>query len=199
MTAQRRVVITGCGVVSSLANDLDGTWAGLLAGASGVGAVQNFDASRMAVSWSADVKDFDARDYLRKRKAVKLMDRKIRLAIGAAAQAGADASLENAEIDATRFGSYLGTGLAALGVDEIGEALHRGGVTEAADVAGFGRATMDYLNPLYLLLRLPNMVASHVTVFLNAQGPSNTTTCDSAAGLQAIGEASRWLRHGEVI
>lgn len=193
----RRVVITGRGVVSSLGNSFTDTWRGVLAGESGVGIIEQFDASGFPVNWAAEVKNFDARDYARKRKAIKLMDRKIQLAIAAAAQAGDDAGLGEANLDSTRFGSYLGTGLAAVAIDELGEALARDKVDDPADVAGFGTASLDGVSPLYLLLRLPNMVASHVSVHWDAQGPSNTITSDSAAGLQAVGEAFRWLAHGE--
>ncbi|MBI2821835.1 MAG: hypothetical protein HYX74_06380, partial [Acidobacteria bacterium] len=73
----------------------------------------------------------------------------------------------------------------------------RQGVTSAGDVRGFEQSCISYLNPLYVLPRLPNMSAAHIAQQLNVQGPNNTSVFDSAAALQAIGEGARWIQRGD--
>src|SRR5262245_43814803 len=159
-----------------------------------------------------DVKSVVPKSY---RKATKVMARDIELAVGAAAAAVADAKLitkavnpeKTPTIPAARFGCHIGAGLIAADVDELTGALVTSRVTEPAlvgagaptetqhsapstqplDLSHWGHTGMQNLTPLWLLKYLPNMLACHVTIIHDCQGPSNTITCAEASAALSIG------------
>jgi 3-oxoacyl-[acyl-carrier-protein] synthase II len=170
-----------------------------------------------------DVKSVVPKSY---RKATKVMARDIELAVGAAAAAVADAKLVtkavNPEATPTippaRFGCHIGAGLIAADVDELTAALVTSRVPELVtvgeahdgpsgsgrpvsqaspiDLAHWGSAGMTNLTPLWLLKYLPNMLACHVTIIHDCQGPSNTLTCGEASAALSVGESMRVIERG---
>jgi len=205
----RDVVITGLGAITGFGVGADAMWQGLLEGRSALAPIGAFDASGFPCSIASEVPDFSARAYVPKsyRKAVKVMARDIQIAVAAARLAVEDAGLITRDLagddDATtytpdRVGCQIGAGLIACEIDELARAL----VSSLDDNGEFdfrawGDGGMDNLPPLWLLKYLPNMLACHVTIIHDAQGPSNTITCAEASGLLSVGESMRVIARGD--
>lgn len=207
----RRVVITGIGVISPLGVGTSAFWSQLLAGASGVRRVSQFDPSGFACQIAGEVPAYKVGDYVPKayRKATKVMARDIELAVVAADVAFKDAGLEtkaysdaaatggSPQIVAERFGCNIGAGLISADLNELTTALaaakNEGG---SFDLKLWGNQGMSQLTPLWLLKYLPNMLACHVTIVHGLKGPSNTITCGDASSHLAIGEAFRTIQRG---
>ncbi len=203
----REVLITGVGPVSGLGLGMEATWARLTAGESAIGPIQAFDASGFDCRIAAEVADLKVRDFVPKsyRKATKVMARDIELAVAAADLAARDAGLvthgNDADSEPTyappRIGAHIGAGLIACDLDELTSAL-----AEATDEQGkfdmhrWGNEGITHLTPLWLLKYLPNMLACHVTIIHDAQGPSNTITCNEASGVLSLGESVRVIQRG---
>lgn len=202
---QRRVAITGLGVVSPFGVGMAPLWEGLCSGASAVARVTRFDPSGFDCRLGGEVKDFSAKDHVPKhyRKAVKVMSRDIELAVGAAKAAVEDAGLmtraalgEDGQGVTTypseRVGCHVGAGLVAAEIDELTSALATStGPDGEFSQRVWGESGINNLQPLWMLKYLPNMLACHVTIIHGAEGPSNTITCAEASGLLSIGESCR--------
>ncbi len=182
MAPATRVVITGLGVVSPLGNDIDTFWRRLVAGESGVGPITRFDSSGYKVHIAAEVKGFDAEDFIDKRK-VRRLDLFSRYAVAAAKLAAADAEFDPRP-EADRVGAVIGSGVGGL------QTLH----TEIDKLLTKGP---DRVNPLLVPMMIPNMGAAHVSLELGAKGPLSATVTACAAGSDAIGYAARIIRHGD--
>ncbi len=205
----KRVVITGLGPISGLGIGIDQTWPQVVAGQSAVAPLRGFDASGFGCPIGSEVEPFKVRDYVPKsyRKATKVMARDIELAVVAADLAAHDAGLvtrsqaNGSEVELTyappRMGAHIGAGLIAAELNELTAAL-----SQATDEQGqfdyhrWGQEGLGHLTPLWLLKYLPNMLACHVTIIHDAQGPSNTITCGEASALLSIGESLRVIQRG---
>jgi 3-oxoacyl-[acyl-carrier-protein] synthase II len=192
----RRVVVTGLGVVAPNGIGKEAFWSACLNGRSGVGPIRSFDASGHPVKIAAEVHDFDVKPFLptAQRKSLKIMGRAMRFAVGAAGLAVQDSGLSAAWPVPERVGVVMGTGLVPVDLPEIAPAL-----VEACTPQGqlqtpiLGQRGGSALFPLWILKYLPNMVAAHISMALNAQGPNSTITTACSAGTQAIGEAFRLI------
>ncbi|MCD6304079.1 MAG: beta-ketoacyl-[acyl-carrier-protein] synthase family protein, partial [Planctomycetes bacterium] len=203
---ERRVAITGLGVITPAGIGLDALWAALLERRGSIRPIEGFDVTGFPCRIGGRVEGFSARKFVPKnyRKSVKVMARDIELAVGAADLAFRDAGIVTRGIDAgkpdlpaDRIGCNIGAGLICADMDELGAAL-----VTALDEDGkfsmqrWGAGGMDNLTPLWLLKYLPNMLACHVTIIHGAMGASNTITCGDASGHLAIGEAGRLIARG---
>jgi 3-oxoacyl-[acyl-carrier-protein] synthase II len=182
MKAPTRVVVTGLGVVSPLGNDIDTFWRRLVAGESGVGPITRFDTTDYKVHIAAEVKDFDAEDFIDKRK-VRRLDLFSRYAVAAAKLAAADAEFDPRP-ESDRVGAVVGSGVGGL------QTLH----TEIDKLLTQGP---NRVNPLLVPMMIPNMGAAHVSLELGTKGPLSATCTACAAGSDAIGFAARIIRHGD--
>jgi 3-oxoacyl-[acyl-carrier-protein] synthase II len=205
----RRVVITGLGPITAFGPGLDPLWRAMVEGRSAIRRIERFDpcgfACKVAAELDADV--FSVRKVVPKsyRKGMKVMCRDIELAVGAAAAAIEDAGMittagqPDAEptIPPSRMGCHIGAGLICADVDELSAALWTSrNDTGAFDLQHWGQEGMENLTPLWLLKYLPNMLACHVTIIHDCQGPSNTITCCEASSGLSIGESVRVLQRG---
>jgi 3-oxoacyl-[acyl-carrier-protein] synthase II len=197
----RRVVITGLGVISPIGLEKAAFWEALCTGRSGVRAITSFDASALPCRIGGEILGFDARSYVDKkeRKSLKVMSRAIQLAVAAAQLAMDDSALDKSQLDPTRFGVEFGAGLIASELDELGMAsqVSATGRIGTVDLEKWGSQGLARMPPLWMLKYLPNMLACHVSILHNAQGPNNTITENDVAGLLALGEASRALLRGQ--
>ncbi|MEI6725253.1 MAG: beta-ketoacyl-ACP synthase II [Actinomycetes bacterium] len=182
MTAPTRVVVTGLGVISPLANDVDTFWRRLVAGDSGVGEITRFDHTDFKVHIAAEVKDFDPEDYIDKRK-VRRLDLFSRYAVAAAKNAAANADFDPS-LEAERCGAVIGSGVGGLQTlqSEIEKLIEKGPART---------------NPLLVPMMIPNMGAAHVSLELGTKGPLSATCTACAAGSDAIAYAARLIRHGD--
>jgi 3-oxoacyl-[acyl-carrier-protein] synthase II len=195
--SSRRVVITGAGVITALGQDPSTYWQALTAGASGVGPIRSLDVSGLAVRIAGEVPGFNPKKVLSKneQKSLKMMARPVHLGVTGAKLAFEDSGVDRAQLDSTRFGIEMGSGLIPTELDDLA-----GAVSASTDAAGtvdlgrWGAIGLREIQPLWMLKYLPNMVACHTSIFLDAQGPNNSVTASDVAGLLALGEAARILR-----
>jgi 3-oxoacyl-[acyl-carrier-protein] synthase II len=197
----RRAVITGIGVVTSVGKDAATFWQSLLAGKSGVRRIRSVDTSKLPVRIAAEIPDFDARDFVEKkeRKGLRVMARTIQLAVAAAGRALEDGKVEKDKLDSTRFGCAFGSGMIATELEDLGDAsvLCGDGRPDVVDMEKWGTIGLETVEPLWMLKYLPNMLACHVSILHNAQGPNNTITENDVASLLAVGEAYRILQRDQ--
>jgi len=192
----RRIVITGMGVISSAGIGKEAFWRGISSGRSGIGRIEAFDVSNCPTQIAGEVRDFSPKEYVKPRKALKVMARDIQMAVAAAAMAVDDSRVKEA-VDPERMGVSLGAGLISSDVGELGMAIaHARDDSGAFYIRKFGAEGMEFLFPLWLLKYLPNMLACHMSIIHDARGPSNTITTACAASSQAIGEACRIIGRG---
>ncbi|MEE2896169.1 MAG: beta-ketoacyl synthase N-terminal-like domain-containing protein [Planctomycetota bacterium] len=204
----RRVVISGLGPVTPAGVGIDALWELACNGGHALSRIQCFDASGFRSRHGGEITRelFNVRDAVPKsyRKATKVMARDIEFAVGGAAAAVADAGLvtratteDEPTIAPDRMGCHIGAGLIAADIDELTMALSRS--TDDAgdfDYATWGREGMGNLTPLWLLKYLPNMLACHVTIIHDCQGPSNTITCAESSATLSVGESLRVIQRG---
>ncbi|HEX8619160.1 MAG TPA: beta-ketoacyl synthase N-terminal-like domain-containing protein, partial [Thermoanaerobaculia bacterium] len=192
--ARRRVVLTGSGAVTPF-GDLQQSVDAVRAGRSALASVRAFDASSFRETRAGECHDFDARPWFRIPKALKLADQRTRLAVAAACRAFADARLD--EELATNAGVLIGSSTHDMQTTDLGRALGPLTDGDVTDIDYFGSRILRKLPPLWLLINLPNMASAHVAIQLAAHGPNSTLTTDWISGLQAIGEAARWIGDNE--
>jgi len=200
-----RVVITGFGQVTPLGLNTGDTWASLCAGRVGIDTITAFDPVGFSCKIAGQVPDYKIRDYVPRshRKATKLMSRDIELAIIAANEAIIHAGLvtkgidpENINVDPERMAINLGAGLISCDLVELAPAVAASVTDGKFDIRKWGTDGLDLVTPLWLLKYLPNMLACHVGIIHDIQGPSNTITCAETAGHLAMAEAAQIIARG---
>jgi len=203
--ADRRVAITGLGVVSAAGIGMGPLWEAMLQGRGATKTISLFDAGRFPCTVAGQLDNFSARSFVPRdyRKAVKVMARDIEIAVAAADLAFRDAGLitrgidpANPRIDSKRLGCNIGAGLICSDLNELGQAVNTAVVNGKFDLKVWGASGMNNLTPLWLLKYLPNMLSCHVTIIHGAEGPSNTITCGDASGHLAVAEATRTIQRG---
>jgi 3-oxoacyl-[acyl-carrier-protein] synthase II len=195
---RRRVVVTGAGVISPLGHSLQATTGAIAAGHSAIAAASLFDARGFQSADAAEIADWDPRPSFRLPKALKLADRPARFAVASAQMALDDGRYPRAEDALVQLGVALGSSGSDLQARDLVRALGRPASDwRVDDIAAFGGRILDGLNPLWLLVSLPNMTSAHVAIQLEAHGPNTTIMSDWTAGHQAIGEGALWVDMGE--
>lgn len=203
--APARVVITGLGAVSPLGLSVSEMWEGLGEGRCGIGRIKAFDPTGLPCELAGEVPDYRIQDHVPKkyRKAVKLMCRDIELAVIAAHEAVLSSGLitkgidpDNVNVDPTRMAVNLGAGIISCDMAELGPAAGVSITDGQFDIRKWGRDGLDCVTPLWLLKYLPNMLACHVGIIHDIQGPSNSITCAEASAHLAIGEAAQVIARG---
>jgi 3-oxoacyl-[acyl-carrier-protein] synthase II len=198
VSAARRGVVTGLGVLSSIGSDPDAFWQSLMAGRSGIKRIGLFDPSELPCQVAGEMTDFDAKNFLDKkdRKQLRVMARTIQLAVACAQSAISHSKVDKKALDLTRFGVIFGAGMVAMELPETADAAALCKLPERGkiDLKLWGTKGLEVIQPLWMLRYLPNMLACQVSILHDAQGPNNTITQDDVAGLLALGEAMRIMR-----
>ncbi len=204
---ERRVVITGIGLISALGSGKDEHSQALFDGAVGIDRIKAFDPSGFAshVGGEAPVVKMNKLVPKAQRKSVKLMSRDIELAVIAADHAMRDAGLNTRannpdgpiDIDPTRSGINIGAGAICCDIAELAAAAENAKDKGVFSLKKWGNEGMECLTPLWLLKYLPNMLSCHISIIYDLQGPSNSITCAEASGLLAINEARNHIAHGK--
>jgi len=197
MDANDQVVITGLGVVSPIGIGCQAFRQSLLEGRSGVRTIPLPGGFHIPSSIGGDVPDFDVKDRIRPRKALKVMSRDIQMAFAAADLAVQEACVLRSGIEPGRLGIVFGTDLIPCELDEIAPAVRGCLVDGEFDFRRWGRRAMSDLYPLWLLKYLPNMPACHIGIAFDARGPNNTLTLGEVSGLCAIAEGIRVIQRGQ--
>ncbi|MFO0972797.1 MAG: beta-ketoacyl-ACP synthase II [Phycisphaerae bacterium] len=182
--AQRRVVITGMGLVSPLGNSVDGFWERLLAAESGIAPIALFDATRFSVRFGGECREFDPEKYIEKRN-VKRLDRFAQFAVAAAADAAKDSGFDFANApDPTRIGVITGSGIG--GLLEL-EQQHERMMEKGPDrVSAF---TIPKL--------MVNAGSGNISIALGARGPNTAVATACASATNAMGDALRSVQRNE--
>ena len=179
----RRVVVTGVGLVTPLGTGVDKTWEGICSGRSGVDLITRFDTSDYDVKIAAEVKDFDPEVFMEK-KVAKNLELFVQYAVAAAGMALQDANFTVTEENATRVGSITGTGLGGLPTIEK--------YHQVCQEKGPRRIT-----PFFIPMVIPNMGAGQISIIYKTKGPNLATCTACAAGTHAVGEAFRSVARGD--
>ncbi len=180
---ERRVVITGLGVISPVGNDKNEFWNNLLAGKSGIGLIDRFDVSQFPTRIAAQVQNFDVQKYI-PRKDARRMDLFVQYACAAAKQAVEDAALDFTAVDRQRVGVWIGSGIG--GIDTL-EQQHN--MLLKRGVSG--------VNPFFIPMMIANMASGQVSILFGVHGPNGCTVTACASGTNSIGEALGFIRRGE--
>jgi len=180
----RRIVVTGMGTVTPLGNDLPTTWAGILAGRSGVGPITRFDATEYRTKIAAEIKNFDPKSYLSPKDA-RRYDRFVQYAVAAAREAIRDANLTIDKQLGRQTAVVIGSGIGGIGT-----------IAEQNQILldrGPGR-----ISPFCIPTILPETAASMVAIEFGITGPNMAITSACATGANCIGEAAEMIRRGTV-
>lgn len=195
---QRRVVVTGMGMVTPVGRDLESSWASLQEGRSGVGPISLFDASSFATKIAAEAKGFELADYVADADRWVEHCRNTKFAIAAGKMAMDDSGLEHKkDLDRTRFGVYLGSGEGQQDFPRFVKLVHDSSSHGHVDTSRFTRDGLHRLHPIHEAEQEPGTPAGHLASIFGAQGPNANCLTACAASSQAIGEATEIIRRGD--
>lgn len=180
----RRVVITGAGVITSLGSDVEQFWGNLINGVSGIKRVTHFDPAPFACQVAAEVPDFNAEKYL-DPKEVKRNDRYTHFAVAASRLAYEESGLKPGSFVPEKFGILIGTGIGGMRSIEIQtKRYYEGGPRK--------------VSPFMIPSLIANIASGVVAIEFGAKGPSYGVVSACASGAHAIGESFRKIKEGEV-
>ncbi len=179
----RRVVVTGLGMISPIGNDLETSWKAALEGQCGIGTVTAFDASALGSQIAGEVKDFDAARYLG-AKEIRRFDRFIHFGVAAGMMALDDSGLEITDDFAPEIGCAIGSGIGGLPVICTNH--------EAYMSRGPRR-----ISPFMIPGCIVNMASGQLAILRNLKGPNIAHVTACSTGLHAIGEAMHMIRRGD--
>ena len=203
----RRVVVTGMGVVCPLGLSLEDLWQGLVEGRSGVSGIESFPCAGTplhhaaeARGFTGDIDNFGPLEGERKkaiRKGLKVMCRESQMAVAAAQRALYDSGNPAAHHPPERFGCVFGSDYMLSLPDDFTSSVARcRGADGSFEFDRWAADGMPQLTPLWLLKYLPNMPASHIAIYNDLRGPSNSLTLREASGHLAVGEAVVTIQRG---
>lgn len=179
----RRVVVTGMGVLSPLGNTVCETWQALIEGLSGAGYISSFDTSDFPVRIAAEVKNFDVTNFM-DRKLTRRMDPFQHYAYAAAVEALQQAGLTIDNNNANRIGVLVGSGIGGIqALSEQFKLLYERGP--------------DRISPFLITQMVPDLAPGQISILLGARGPNFSTVSACATGAHAIGEATEIVRRGQ--
>ena len=183
MSEQRRVVVTGLGIVSPLGNDLDSTWSNIISGKSGAGRITKFDPAGFSTTFAAELKGYNEASGL-SPKEIRRIDPFIQYALTASDQAIKDSDLSLDDIEKTRIGVSIGSGIGGLGSIEDNALI-------------LGDKGPRKISPFFVPGAIINMASGNVAIKYNLQGPniSIVSACSSAG--HSIGYSARTISYGD--
>jgi len=180
---ERRVVITGMGVISPLGHTVDEFWQNLLAGKSGVDRITRFDTANFDTKIAAEVKDFNAENYIEKKE-VRRMDAFTHYALAAAKLAVDDSRLLESPIDKDAVGVIVSSGIGGMDTFEREE--------RKMLEKGPGR-----ISPFFIPMMIADIAPGHISMQYGFKGPNYSIISACASSSHAIGESFRYVRRGE--
>ncbi|MGA2990550.1 MAG: beta-ketoacyl-ACP synthase II [Candidatus Korobacteraceae bacterium] len=176
----RRVVVTGIGLICGVGNTSGEVWANLIAGKSGVGKITYFDASQFACQIAAEVKNFDPLNFIEKKE-LKKMARFIHICLAATDEAMKVSGLKVTPEEAHRIGVHIGSGIGGFDVIEREHrALLEGGPRK--------------ISPFFIPAAIINLAAGHVSIRYGAKGPNEATATACTTSSHSIGDAFKIIQ-----
>lgn len=178
--AERRVAITGIGVVGPVGNNKEDFWSGIRNGVNGIGIVTKLDVEPHKAKLGAEVKGFEYED----KRAGKRLDLSCQYAMTAAKEAVTDSGLVSGEnIDPYKFGVYGSAGIGGL-------------MTLEKESVKCAQKGVKWVSPLMIPMSIPNMVSGNISIMTGAKGASMSIATACATGTHSVGEAFRSIKHG---
>ncbi len=181
--AQRRVVVTGLGIICPVGLSVEESWRAILAGRSGIRPITSFDVSDFPVRFGGSVEGFDVTEYVSKKDARK-MDTFIHYGVAAGTQALRDSGLEVTEANAERIGVSIGAGIGGLpGIEKNYDAYLQGGPRK--------------ISPFFVPANIINMISGNLSILYGLKGPNIAMVTACTTGTHSIGEAGRIIAYGD--
>ena len=180
---KKRVVVTGMGAITPIGNSVDSFWESVKQGKIGFDKISYFDASEYKCKLAAEVKDFNAENYMDKKSA-RRMEQFCQFAVAAAKEAIEDAGIDMEKEDAFRVGCAVGSGIGSI------QAMER----EYTRLVEKGPSK---ISPLFVPLMISNMAAGNVSIIFGLKGKNINVVTACATGTNSIGEAVRTIQYGD--
>ncbi len=182
--SDRRVVITGLGLISPVGQDVATGWENILAGNSGIRPITHFDIEPFSVHFGGPIYDFDLEKYISKKEARK-MDAFIHYGIAAGIQAIEDSGLGITDENRRRIGVSIGSGIGGImGIENAYGAYLKGGPRK--------------ISPFFVPANIINMVSGNLSIMYGLKGPNVSLVSACATGTHSIGDAMRMIQYGTV-
>ena len=178
----RRVVVTGTGVISPVGNDVKTYWDSLLKGVCGIDFITSFPTDDLPVKIAGEVKDFNPADYQIEAPFARKQDKFTLYAVAAAWQAVTESGITG-NIDPMRFGVYVGSGIGGF-------------ATQMRETEKLFNEGAKWVSPLFIPTMIANIAAGNIAIRNNACGPCLPVVTACATSTHAIGEAYRAIKHG---
>jgi 3-oxoacyl-[acyl-carrier-protein] synthase II len=180
---QRRVVVTGLGLICAVGNTTDEAWRNLLAGKGGVNRITHFDSSQHSCQIAAEVKNFDPLQFIEKKE-IKKMGRFIHFALAASVEAMKNSGLEVTAENSERVGVHIGSGIGGFDVIEREHTnLMQGGPRK--------------ISPFFIPASIVNLAAGHVSMRFGAKGPNEATATACTTSAHSIGDAYKIIQRDD--
>jgi 3-oxoacyl-[acyl-carrier-protein] synthase II len=180
---QRRVVVTGIGLLCGVGNTTPEVWKNLLAGKSGMAPITGFDTTGFSVTFAAEVKNFDPLNFVDKKESRK-MGRFIHFALAAAQEAMEMSGLKITDANADRVGVHIGSGIGGFDIIER---------EHSAMLQGGPRK----ISPFFIPAAIINLAAGQVSIKYGAKGPNEATATACTTSAHSIGDAYRMIQRGD--
>jgi 3-oxoacyl-[acyl-carrier-protein] synthase II len=179
----RRVVITGLGAVTPIANTVSETWEGIVNGKSGISAIDSFDISSFATTFGGVIRNLDITQYIPGKDAQR-MDGFIHYGLAAGCQAIEDSRLEITETNAERIGVAIGAGIGGItGIEECYATYEMGGPRR--------------ISPFFVPGNIINMISGNLSIKYGLKGPNFAIVTACTTGTHNIGDAARLIKYGD--
>ena len=182
----KRVVVTGTGVITPVGNDVQTYWKNILEGVCGIGVINSMPVDDLPVKIAGEVKDFNPADYEIEAPFARKQDKFTVYAVAAAWQAVKESGISSAEggnIDPLRFGVYVGSGIGGF-------------TTQMRETEKILNEGAKWVSPLFIPTMIANIAAGNIAIRNNACGPCLPVVTACATSTHAIGEAFRAIKHG---
>ncbi len=205
ISEEKRVVVTGLGLICPLGHHVEDIWQAMLDGKSGIEKTTIFDSSTFPTTFSAEVKDFDLSNFIENVRIHEKGNRGTLFVLAAAAEACKHAGIDIEKytpqdgIDRTKMGIYLGAGEGCIDNDVFFGAIAESWNDEEREMDWnkWAEYSFSKMKPQRELEQEPNMPAGHLAKLTGARGPSRSCLTACAASTQAIGEAACMIRDGK--
>lgn len=181
---EKRVVITGIGVLTPVGNNIDEMWRNLVAGKCGIDKWSGYDGTDSPVNLAGQVKNFNAADYNLDNGNIRRSDLYCQFALAAAYQAMNDSGLVTGEnVDPDKLGVYVGSGIGGLN-------------TLMKEAKKLYEEGINRVSPLFIPMMISNIASGNIAIKYNAQGPCLPIVTACATGTHSTGEAFLAIKHG---
>ena len=181
---QRRVVITGLGIISCVGLDKETFWKNVSEGKSGISKIESFDTEGFSVQIAGEIKNFNSEDYGINKKEARRMDRYVQFALASASEAVKDSKIDFENEDKDRIGVIIGSGVGGMHTLE-------------AQLKVLAELGPSKISPFYIPMMISNMASGNVAIRYGLKGPNYAVASACATSLHAISDCYRIIKNNE--